>query len=207
MGNQIWECKAENVLVSLSMLVGIWLTVCLRRDLNKPAGSAKTPKHPLHFQQAPWHFPSSAASRTSVADLQLDTCFKSSLRLCQRKGAKHDELLQFKAGRWFLCYVLLYVVNVSGKSIQILQRSSICCYLSPTFFFSSFFPLPPPLQFLPPLSWSENSRKLECILKWRRFCLAWSKVVLYISGHVLNTHKVSYFLVFKPKFFYRCLRI
>lgn len=76
------------MLVSLSMLVGIWLGFCLRQDLSKPAGSAKTPKLPLHFQQAPWHFPGSAASRTSAGDLQLDTCFKTSLTLCQGEGAK-----------------------------------------------------------------------------------------------------------------------
>lgn len=190
MGNQIWESRTEEVLISLSMLVGIWLCFCLRWDLSKPAGSAKTPKHPLYFQQAPWHFPSSAASRTSTVDLQLDTSF---LRLCQREGVKHDEPLQSKAGRCFLCYLLLWMEKMP-------------CHLS--FFSPPFIPSPPFFffHFLPPLCWSENSRKLKCILKWRMFCLAWSKAVLDISGHVLNTHNVSRFLVFKAKFFYHCLR-
>lgn len=38
-------------------------------------------------------------------------------------------------------------------------------------FFPPFLPFFPPI--LPPLSHSENGRKLGCILKRRRFCLAW----------------------------------
>ena len=134
MGNQIWECRAENVLVSLLILVGIWLGFCLRRGLSKPAASAETLKHPVCFQQAPWHFSSSAASRTSAVDLPLDTCLKSSTRLRGRESAKLDAPLQSKAGRWFLCYLSLQMVNMSGKSFQMLQKSNICHYLFPPCF-------------------------------------------------------------------------
>lgn len=119
------------------MLVGIWLSFCLRQDLSKPAGSARTPKHPLDFQQAPWHFPSSAASRTSTVDLQLGTCLKSSLRLCQGEGAKHHEPLQC---REMFPVLLLWMVKMPGRPFQILQGRTIL--LLPFLLFSSFHPLP-----------------------------------------------------------------
>lgn len=158
MGNQIWESRAEEVLISLSMLVGIWLSFCLRWDLSKPAGSAKTPKHPLYFQQAPWHFPSSAASRTSTVGLQLDTCLKSSLRLCQREGAKRDEPLQSKAGRCFPCYLLLWMVKMP-------------CYLS--FFSPPFIPSSPFFFFHFYLHCAGQRTVENSSASWNEGCSAW----------------------------------
>lgn len=201
MGNQIWEQSWEGADFSVS--AGGDLAQFLP-DLSKPAGSARTPKHPLDFQQAPWHFPSSAASRTSSVDLQLETCLESSWRLCQGEGAKHHEPLQTQAGRCFLCCFCEWWKCLEGPSrfcreeLFVVSFPSFSLLLSPPHLFLS--------PFLPPLCWSEDSKKLKCILQWRMFCLAWSKAALYISGHMLNPHNVSCFLVFKAKSSYHCLR-
>lgn len=111
MGNRISECRAENVLIHLSVLVGIWQGFCLHQDLSKPAGSAETPKEALDFQQAPWHFPGSAASRTLAVDLQWDTCFTSALSPCQREvqSTMHDCKLVQGAGSWVTCCCVQWV--------------------------------------------------------------------------------------------------
>lgn len=177
------------------MLVGIWQGFCLHQDLSKPAGSAETPKEALDFQQAPWHFPGSAASRTLAVDLQLDTCFTSALSPCQREGAKHDARLQAGAGSWFLGYLLLCAVSIFGSSFQILQRSDVCYYLSCPFWF-----LPPSFLSLGRL---ENGRKLKCILIGRSLGL--NRYFAFLA--TCRTLIVSCFLVLRAKCFYLCLRI
>lgn len=192
------------MLISLSMLVGLWLSFCLRQDLSKPAGSAKTPKQPLHFEQAPWHFPSCAASRTSTVDLQLDTCSKSSLRLCQGEGAKQISPCSLRQGD-VSCVASLDGENAwkalpdsAGKTYLLLPFLLFPLLLSPPHLFSSsIFTSTVLVRKQCKNSSGSCSEGYSAWLGLKQLC---------IFGHMLNTHNVSCFLVFKAKFFYHCLR-